>query len=285
MFWNLLCNIVEKNHFNGVLDDPFNLFQQVKLFKFNSEECVNYFGHIQTWESSNYDSLIDLFRLPFPVTGIEDPSGITIYIDSKENQFGLDDDRFCISYNGNDFDLKSGILTVSTISKVFLSKRGFDMEMKLHCFGAVTDGKLKTKYSKKDEINFMYLTMPEDERGIFKEGSIYRLLNVMDLINPKNFILEESNLNIKCKKKRILREHQRPIYTILEPSKIRKIMHIKEPSHGSHRSPIPHERSGHYRVLKHPKYGKNVGKHIWIKPVWVGDSEATVGNKFYKVIL
>lgn len=279
MYWNLLCRIVEKGHLDNVLHDPFKLFQEIKLFKFNDKSSINC-KRKNTLDSLGYDS----FRLPFPKIAIEDPWGIGIYIDSENDQFGLHGKRVSIVFLGTQINSKNGILQVATISKVDLKAQ--DMHCDFHFLGTVTNGKLVNKFSKEHELfRFFKIDLTEDEADEHKGFFGQRLYNVISLINPKNFILKETTLNVKSKKKRLLRAHQRPNYTILEPSKIREIMHIKTPPAGSHRSPIPHERSGHFRTLRHPKYGENVGKTVWIKPVWVGDSESIVGNKFYKVIL
>lgn len=53
---------------------------------------------------------------------------------------------------------------------------------------------------------------------------------------------------------------------------------------GTHRSPRPHERTPHTRVLKHPKYGRNVGKVIQVKGCTVGDYDPVIhNNKIYTV--
>ena len=46
-----------------------------------------------------------------------------------------------------------------------------------------------------------------------------------------------------------------------------------------------HYRRAHWRILKHERYGTNVGKRIYIKPIWVGISSKRVSNKNYKIVL
>jgi len=46
-----------------------------------------------------------------------------------------------------------------------------------------------------------------------------------------------------------------------------------------------HFRRAHYRTLQHERYGKNIGKKIYIKPIWVGTNTKKISNKQYKVML
>jgi len=46
-----------------------------------------------------------------------------------------------------------------------------------------------------------------------------------------------------------------------------------------------HFRRAHYRTLRHERYGDNIGKQIYIKPIWVGSNTTNIKNKQYKVIL
>jgi hypothetical protein len=53
---------------------------------------------------------------------------------------------------------------------------------------------------------------------------------------------------------------------------------------GSHASPSPHTRRGHYLTLRHARYGKHVGERRWRKPAWVGDTEWIFEGRQYRVI-
>ena len=56
---------------------------------------------------------------------------------------------------------------------------------------------------------------------------------------------------------------------------------------GSHTPKKAHQRRGHWRKLDHPRFKKHpkFGKKIRIKPSWIGDKEAVVGNTIYRVKL
>jgi len=53
---------------------------------------------------------------------------------------------------------------------------------------------------------------------------------------------------------------------------------------GSHASPIPHTRRGHYATLRADRFGANRGKRVWRKPAWIGDTEWIFEGRQYRVI-
>jgi len=55
------------------------------------------------------------------------------------------------------------------------------------------------------------------------------------------------------------------------------------PQGGTHASPVPHQRRGHFRVLKHARY-KEPGKVIPVASSWVGDSEWVYNGNEYRVL-
>ncbi|MBU1194027.1 MAG: hypothetical protein KKE62_01660 [Proteobacteria bacterium] len=106
--------------------------------------------------------------------------------------------------------------------------------------------------------------------------------------DTENFILETTPKKVrKPKPGKVPRSHERPYYTLLTPKKIRKKLNLEDPTSetGSHSSPAPHERRGHWRTYRDERYKNMRGKRQWIGPVWIGASEAKVGNKIYKVRL
>ena len=78
-------------------------------------------------------------------------------------------------------------------------------------------------------------------------------------------------------------------YILLKPQQARKLMCIDQAEQGSERSkPITHERRGHWRRLAGDRFNRNEDgtvKKVWVKPTWVGQSEAVVNGKIYKIIL
>lgn len=53
---------------------------------------------------------------------------------------------------------------------------------------------------------------------------------------------------------------------------------------GTHASPIPHTRRGHFFTLRHARYGKHIGDKRWRSPAWVGDTEWIFEGRQYRVI-
>lgn len=107
------------------------------------------------------------------------------------------------------------------------------------------------------------------------------------LVNTdKHFVLEEAPKGYveTPKPKKILREHQRPKYTVLAPMAIRRKLGIAPAEAEGHKSPAPHERRRHKRRLRKSS-GYKEDRDIIIEATWVGVSEVAVGNKVYKVRL
>lgn len=53
---------------------------------------------------------------------------------------------------------------------------------------------------------------------------------------------------------------------------------------GTHASPRPHTRRGHYVRLRSERYGKNRGRLVWRKQAWVGDTEWLFEGRQYRVL-
>ena len=99
--------------------------------------------------------------------------------------------------------------------------------------------------------------------------------------SPKYFVLETSKKTIRSRKK-IPRSRERPKYTISTPKAIRQKLGW-DTMEGSPK--IAHERMGHWRHFRSDRYVNLQGKKRWINSFWIGQSEAKVGNKRYRVIL
>jgi len=104
---------------------------------------------------------------------------------------------------------------------------------------------------------------------------------------PHNFILEVSPLKTREPKKgHFSRTHERPHYTLIHPQQARKVMRLPEPLvTETHKSPIPHERRKHERILRSDKFTFKKGMKIKVRATWVGPYENVVGNRKYKILL
>lgn len=58
----------------------------------------------------------------------------------------------------------------------------------------------------------------------------------------------------------------------------------KAPQGGTHASPYPHPRKGHWRTYRHPKFTNLQGQRRRVKPAYVGEREFVQGGSVYKVI-
>jgi hypothetical protein len=60
----------------------------------------------------------------------------------------------------------------------------------------------------------------------------------------------------------------------------------KEHQGGTHASPKPHRRRGHWKTLKHPKYRHHpqYQKQIYVKPSFVGPRQVTYEGNIYRVV-
>lgn len=109
---------------------------------------------------------------------------------------------------------------------------------------------------------------------------------IMQLNTPDRFIMEVKPTNSGVKSaKYIPRSHQRAEYILLHPNVIRHYMKTESDVEGHKKR--GHERRGHLR--RYPddpiKFPKAHGRVIQIPPLWIGRTEATVGDRQYKVIL
>lgn len=71
-----------------------------------------------------------------------------------------------------------------------------------------------------------------------------------------------------------------PRVILLNPNK-------RYPEHGrggSHASPMPHQRRGHWRTLQAERFGDRRGQRVWVKPAWIGPSEWSYAGNVYRVI-
>ncbi len=271
MTWNLLCKLTEKNK----LKDVASLMSKAKLFvleKFDNQWDL-------VWDYSCQHKLHD-FRLPFPVIAIQDAYSLNIFADTKDDQFGVESKRIFLQINYGKRPgrgLEGMILLGDVYSPGQDSQDNEIITVETNKAYGFRDNKIVGSVYGGDCTEHMSESLAENIITSI-ENALHEL-NYM--LQPKHFILEEKPSKIS--KQKIPRSHLRPVYTLLTPDKIRKKLMI--PGNGNDTKRTSHERSGHYRTLKHERFGNNVGKRIWIKPTWIGPSEAKIGNKFYRVIL
>ncbi len=117
------------------------------------------------------------------------------------------------------------------------------------------------------------------------------VLSVLVINEPACFIVEEKPVTTKECKLDIRRSASRPHFIVLKPRQIReRFIYANgragdKPDDDEGCKVTPHERRGHHRRLQSSRFVKAKGLTIWIKPMWVGPSEAVVGGNRYKVRL
>jgi hypothetical protein len=88
----------------------------------------------------------------------------------------------------------------------------------------------------------------------------------------------------ECKTARLkpwLREDL-PRFVILRPGELRPLKGA--PLGGSHSSPLPHRRRGHWALLSAERYVNKRGQRVWVRPAWIGDREWVLDGRQYKVV-
>ena len=144
-------------------------------------------------------------------------------------------------------------------------------------------------YIKRDNGKFKPHINPNKHK--FDGGLIAPILGkvlslIMTLNTPDRFIMEVSPVNPGVKSDKFIpRSHQRSEYIMLHPHVIRHYMKTESDVEGHKMR--GHERRAHLRRYPDDKirFPKAHGKTIQIAAVWIGRTEATVGERHYKVIL
>jgi len=260
----------------------------------------------------NQDDLDD-FILPFPSVAIEDKATCAFLFDMAEKQVGLSSPRKFIEVmsmsGGRDPEAfsSSGGDIVSQEQREEAEKQG------LHqiTFGTIHSMELShasaganSKYRTASEIDVVYIV---DGRGeivwsadeqtlrslpeamMFHQAVTRNMISAIEelmLLNKSHeiFIFESSPVKHRKKKYgRITRSPDRSIFIPLKPHEIRKKMGISEKFDTSTKR--PHERRRHWRTLRSDRYTHKKGQRILVDACWIGQSEAVVGKRHYRVRL
>lgn len=302
MLFDKLCGIVEKNQDRlGMLVEP---LREAKLFVFDRPA-----HEVATPEALDGVDW-DLFCLPFRVTAIEDSGSVVLIADTHDDVIGLNQPRIFVelmsAVGGVSGDRHKGFsddqetrrlvdmvndaaaddpfhsISISMIYSVDYSQKGrYQVEAELLAGGVFTG-----------KTNELVLVNAKDMPGDMAEASLFSvsrnakaaLEEIAIALGPSHFVVETTSAKPLKLGPKIPRSHQRPIYTALKPTEIRKRLGIERPeSQGGTKT--PHERRRHPRRLSAEGGHYKQDRVIIVKATWVGTSEAQVGNKRYKVIL
>ena len=225
-----------------------------------------------------YKDLNDSFIPPFDIFCVEYGGEFTFVIESLSKEVG-----FPSKYRGIIYAEVGHLDCTYKNKKVNRVMEIIEFEV----IGFDINNKIKLKKGKFETFNGYNTGVTKRENIEYKQGIEpleAAFIFISQIYQKDRFILESSSTKKRNNKSnKIARSHDRPKYTILKPKEIRTKTGMSSGITGNKRS--PHERRAHCRVLRHKRYGENIGKTIKIKSTWIGESEKVVGNKKYKVIL
>ncbi len=286
MIFDKLCKVVER-----ILPKYRKYVEESRLFRFDG------IPHKFLPENIS-DEIYNGFFLPFPTTAIEDKASVVILHDSVPNDQGWDNYRLFIEclLSSSDEDAFSDSMEMSykkemsntciiNIGKIKLTNTTPLIKNRM------IEGSLSEIYN----INYKDWTFKKligTELYKFSKDILIKTLRnpataleeVMYLNTPKRFVVENQPLKQKRKTKKILRSHDRSIYTLLKPIDIKNL--FAEKSGGSTNLTVTgHERRRHNRTFQSDRFVKAKGKTINIPATWVGPKEVKTTNRKYKVRL
>jgi hypothetical protein len=300
MLFDKLAGFIEKNTPEFV-----KRFQAAALFDFP------YRAHDAVKPGTFTTEDLEEFFLPFPAVAIEDRATCTVLFDTQDNQIGLENSpRLFVDITPMKAKDPEAFVHKSKFGSM-LDKSVIPDNLFQSAFGKIHSLVLgdKGNYQVEGQVDSLVLF---DDRGTvllevsaaqdkddpfaamaFEETKAGVLGNVVTSIeelmlanrNKQLFVLEHSPLKPKpIKKGRIARSHDRPNYVMVTPDAIRKIMGVTGPSPSSG-SREGHDRRRHWRTLRSDRFVHRQGERILIDAMWVGPSDAVVGNRRYKVRL
>ncbi|MDX1701713.1 MAG: hypothetical protein R3250_13890 [Melioribacteraceae bacterium] len=310
MIFDKFCRVVERS-----MPGLVKTVDQARLFHFpgRPHEFLP-----KELDDKTVEFLSKEFMLPFPCVCVEDTAGAVFLIDFKKNIKGINKLRAYIDivpfhtpasefgdinrkdekqYNQlikehPDAQKNLYIITAGELEEIkFVSGKDFYSVGSLRrvIVAAVDEHRPKNIILK--DASHPNLSVAFDPRMLQQhlEASLKNAMTAVQEIlyanTPNKFIMQSKPTRLMKKKPgKLLRSTQRPIYTILKPNEIRKIMKIKINS-GSGGTRGAHDRRAHPRTFHSEFYKEMQGKTIMIPATWVGPSEAKVGKRRYKVML
>ncbi len=286
-YWDALCRMAEKSN-EKVNDDKItDILSRAALFLLPNNKKP---GHLA--KPIQLNKIAETFKIPFQeIAMIYENIGCIVLLAPKEvgienvwhslGYFKVEDER------EDSFGLETlTILPLKTI--LHKTELGPQLQYDKSAFKGMKlfanlGGDFKTipiNYEKPDPASVEIY-----KHQLQRFDTAFHVFTILEG-DTENFILETTPKKVRRPKPgKIPRSHERPYYTLLTPKKIRKKLGIENPDSKPGIGPTPHERRGHWRIYSAERYKKMRGKRQWIDPVWIGSSEAKIGNKIYKVRL
>ena len=294
MYFDQLCTIAER-HIESVRP----LLEQARIFLFpgRPQDILP-----KAYTDEENAVMRDYFFLPVRIVAVEDAASCVILGDTEKEQRGINGKRFFVDCVAQDtssdlFDDPQDALDrwskdqgsfpgSATISVGYVDQVVPQGPTKLFVHGTVKWIMLADKR----KVHAVFPATEEVIRGVLRNVKA-ALEEVFYFNNPARCVLETRPAAVKPPKKRkkkrkLLRSHNRPIYTLLTPKEIREKLMLPQPN-GQHAKKRPHDRRRHYRTYSDdPKQWPKVhGKVIVVPATWVGPSESVRDGKRYKVRL
>lgn len=312
MIFDKLCRFAERQ---TVLKGLQGILEQAHLFQFP------YAPHDvlpKTYTREALDFHKEHFALPFPITAIEDNASCLVMWEAKpEDAIGFKAPRFWVecapmddnhaqAWNNAESEMEARAEMPDYVKRAmqdsvqisFGMVHNIDPEPKEGVDTSIPQGVQKWRYAVAAEVHSMSIF---DGEEVVDAGSLYHVARdqidpglirnavtaieeLMSMNTPDRFILRNAPLNPRKRGKKapkLLRSHERPIYTLRTPAEIREVMELPASTRAVH------ERRRHVRRYPDdPIQWPNMhGLSKVIPAAWVGPSDSTVKKRRYKVML
>lgn len=288
MIFDKLCGIAER-HWPELT--PY--LERARIFEFPGRA-----HEVLPKTLQKFDWWADNFFLPFDVVAVEDTASCVILADMTPNQTGLSQDRIFIDCfpmdNGgvefaDDVEIKTAVSAIAVHAYIIVTgKIRYDAveEDKYLISGHLDDG----MFASKDEVlmsrdKFRMYSNDSQLIGPELRNAGTGIEELMYFNTPDRFVVEVNHGIPRHNAKKIPRSGERPRYILLKPAEIRAKMGQNIPEDHIRKSPIPHERRRHTKVLRSEKFRHKQGQTIIVPATWVGATEFTEGKTHYKVLL
>lgn len=249
----------------------------------------------------NRELLGERFCLPFRTVAVEDKASCVVLQDTTPDAKGLTPRRGFVEVAPVYGKPENYIKRDRTAEQELLRRRNIPADAVNVVWGTLSDMRYEDYVLPRAPVTFHCGgAMIATKKGVFdyslgedaREDVKHALDNVRIGIEelayanmPSRWVVEvlTAQSHEAAKAGRLRRAHQRPRFTTLTPGELRKL--FGREADGERKSPVVHQRRGHWRLLQSERFAKSgrKGQHLWIEATWVGETEAVVGNKKYIV--
>lgn len=274
----MLFDVLTKAPYATCIGDGTELFPRSELAEALKSAALFYVPFSSSFLDTSFSksAVTAAFMNPFPVSALE--------VEGETPDYGT-----CVVFVGDVWPV-----TVYTIHKIMLPGPEVLYSLgvtKAHSDGSMTDGITVPFSLSHRTFPHIEVDNPEAYNGYRMEMKsriiVVSLWAYYQINTTESFIVKSTPATGTFNRKhhKIRKHNERPVYTILRPGEIRKVMGLPAPTESERGPNAPHWRRKHFHTFKHERFTKKKGQTIVIPAVWVGPSEAVVGGKRYKVML